>query len=196
MRTVVATIVGVLAVQVLVFGAFIYSGMYNVAAMDKHWSLTYGILEAARVQSIRMHAAGLKPPDDLADHKRVVEGTSHFAGGCAMCHSGPGVEANEMAKTMYPTPPVLTNAARQWSPGELFWIVRNGIKMSGMAAAPDHSDEEIWSIVAFLNKLPSMTEQEYGNLVKESLEAGGGHKAHESSTSEECAPKHRAAGHC
>jgi mono/diheme cytochrome c family protein len=195
MKTVLATVVAVLAVQALVVAAFIYSGAYNVAATDQHWSLTHTILEAARVRSIKMHAAGLKPPDNLDDHKRVVEGTSHFAGGCAMCHSAPGVEPNEIAKAMYPSPPVLTNAATQWTPGELFWIVRNGIKMSGMPAAADHSDDEIWSIVAFLNKLGGMSEQDYGSLVKESIEAGGGHAAH-GGGSEDCAPKHRAAGHC
>jgi hypothetical protein len=59
-----------------------------------------------------------------------------------------------------------------------------------MSAWPGHSDNEIWDIVAFLNKLPNMGEQDYGNLVKDSLDVGG-HKAH----SEDCAPQHRAAGY-
>jgi mono/diheme cytochrome c family protein len=111
-----------------------------------------------------------------------------------MCHSAPGVETSELAKGMYPAPPVLTHTSKQWSPGELFWIIRNGIKMSGMPAWPDHSDDDIWSIVAFLQKLPGMSEQDYGNLIKESMAAGG--HAHGGPGSTDCAPQHRAAGHC
>ena len=97
---------------------------------------------------------------------------------------------------MYPKPPALTASAKQWSPGELFWIIRNGIKMSGMPAWPDHRDDDIWSIIAFLQKLPNMSEQDYGKLVKESMEAGGHRTPAGPETGAECAPKHRAAGHC
>src|SRR5262249_16029481 len=103
-------------------------------------------------------------------------------------------EPGEMANGMHPSPPILTSAAKQWVPGELFWIIRNGIKMTGMPAWPEHSDENIWDIVAFLNKLPNMGEQDYGNLRKESMKAGG-HKTHGGPSGEECAPHHRAAGH-
>jgi mono/diheme cytochrome c family protein len=194
MKTVVATTIAVLVVQILAAIGFVYAGMFNVAATDPHWSLTHAVIDAVRVRSITVHAAAIKSPGDLGDHKRVVAGTSHFAEHCSLCHSAPGVEPGEMAKGMHPSPPILTSAAKQWAPGDLFWIVRNGIKMSGMPAWPDHSDEDIWDIIAFLNKLPSMSEQDYGNLVKESMEAGG-HKAH-GGPSEECAPQHHAAGHC
>jgi len=191
MKTVIATVISVLIVQILAALGIIYSGIFNVAATDPHWSVTHDIMEIARRRSIRVHAAGISPPANLGDHKRVVGGTSHFAEHCASCHSAPGVEPGEMAKGMYPPPPTLINAARQWAPGELFWIVRNGIKMSGMSAWPGHSDEDLWDIVAFLHKLSRMSEQEYGELIKESMEAGG-HKVH----GEDCAPEHRAAGHC
>jgi mono/diheme cytochrome c family protein len=191
---ILVTLVVALPAQVLAAIAFVYSGVFNVAATDPHWSFTHAVLETARVRSIKAHSAGIRPPDDLVDHKRVVTGTSHFAEHCSSCHSAPGVETGEMAKGMYPTPPALTGSARQWSARELFWIIRNGIKMSGMPAWPEHSDEDIWSIVAFLNKLPAMSEEDYGNLIKEAI-AAGGHKTHGTPT-EECAPKHREAGHC
>jgi mono/diheme cytochrome c family protein len=196
MKAIVGTVVAVLLVQL--FGAivFIYSGMFNVAANEPHWSVTHAILETVRVRSIKLQAAAIKPPDNLAEHRMVVAGTAHFAEHCSSCHTAPGVEASELAKGMYPKPPVLTTSAKQWSPGELFWIIRHGIKMSGMPAWPDHSDEDIWNIIAFLGKLPNMTEQDYGGLVKESMEAGG-HATHGGTgAGAECAPQHRAAGHC
>jgi len=191
MKTVIQTVIAVLIVQVLAAVGFVYSGMFNVAATDPHWSLTHAIMETARERSIKTHAAGIHPPDNLGDHKRVVDGTSHFAEHCSSCHAAPGVEPGEMARGMYPSPPRLTNAVKQWVPRELFWIIRNGIKMSGMSAWPSHSDDDIWDIIAFLHKLPNMSEQDYGELIKESMEAGG-HKVH----GDDCAPEHRAAGHC
>jgi mono/diheme cytochrome c family protein len=74
---------------------------------------------------------------------------------------------------MYPQPPVLTGSAKDWLQAELFWILRNGIKMSGMPSWPGLSDDDLWNIVAFLQKLPGMSEQDYGNLVKEAVAARG-----------------------
>ena len=163
--------------------------------IDFKYPLTILIYEFNQILGDR-YRKGVKPPADLTGHKRVVAGTSHFAEHCSSCHSAPGVVSGELAKGMYPQPPVLTDAASQWSSGERFWIIRNGIKMSGMPGWPDHSDEDIWNIVAFLGRLPAMTETDYGNLVKESLKAGG-HATHGGPPADqECAPEHRAAGHC
>ena len=196
MKAIIATVLVVLVVETAAAASLIYSGLFNVAATDPHWSLTYAILESTRVRSVKVQAAGLKVPDDLADHKRVVEGTSHFAEHCSACHSAPGVEAGDVAKGMYPRPPPLADAAKQWSPSQMFWIIRNGIKMSGMPAWPDHSDQDIWNIVAFLGQLPNLSEQGYGDLIKESIQSGG-HKPHGSEPADQgCAPEHHAAGHC
>lgn len=82
-----------------------------------------------------------------------------------------------MAEGMYPRPPKLTDAAVHWSPVELFWILKNGIRMSGMPAWGDHGDKDLWDIVAFLEQLPTLSEQNYGKLVRESM-AAGGHMMH------------------
>jgi Cytochrome C oxidase, cbb3-type, subunit III len=78
---------------------------------------------------------------------------------------------------MYPKPPTLTEAAKKWTPSELFWIVKHGIKMSGMPSWADHSDDDLWNAVAFLEKLPGMSEADYEKLVEES-KAAGGHTMH------------------
>ena len=79
MRTILATTLVILVVQVLGTAAAIYSGVFNVAATDAHWSLTQVVIDVARTRSIKARAAGIIPPVNLADHKRVVAGTSHFA---------------------------------------------------------------------------------------------------------------------
>ena len=87
----------------------------------------------------------------------------------------------DIGKGLYPTPPDLALAARRYTAAELFWIIKNGIKMTGMPAWSDHSDEEIWATVAFLQKLGNgMTEQQYGELIRasmtHSMPAGGHHR--------------------
>jgi mono/diheme cytochrome c family protein len=168
--------------------------VFNVAATDMHWPLTQSIIDIARVRSIKAHAPGIGPPANLDDHKRVVAGVSHFAEHCVSCHSAPGVQSGELANGMYPQPPVLTDSAKEWSAGELFWIIRNGIKMSGMPSWPGRSDDDLWDIVAFLQKLPRMSEQEYASLVKEGTPAGG--QTAPGRVPESCAPERRASGQC
>ena len=72
-------------------------------------------------------------------------------------------------------PRLPTTAASLYSPAELFSILKHGIKMTGMPAWSDHSDDELWATVAFLEKLPGMSEQDYAKLVMASIAHGGHH---------------------
>jgi mono/diheme cytochrome c family protein len=158
----------------------VYFGSYNVAASDPHWNLTQQILDAVKTRSIKAHASGITVPADLDKPDRLVIGVEHFAAHCAVCHGGPGVPKGDIGKGLYPAPPDLAAAAHRYTAPELFWIIKNGIKMTGMPSWADHSDDEIWATVAFLQKLGGgMTEQQYGELIRASmthtLPAGGHH---------------------
>jgi Cytochrome C oxidase, cbb3-type, subunit III len=85
------------------------------------------------------------------------------------------VPRGDIAKGLYPKPADLSQSARLYTSSELLWIVKNGIKMSGMPAWADHSDEELWGTVAFIEKLPGMSEADYARLVMESMKQGGRH---------------------
>ena len=106
---------------------------------------------------------------------------------CEECHGAPGVERSEMGKGLYPRGPKLLWAAKEDSPSELFWITKNGIKMTGMPAfGPTHSDEEIWAIVAFVKKLPGIDSAFYDELSRKWCERDMGgdidaecHRMHE-----------------
>jgi mono/diheme cytochrome c family protein len=155
---------------------FVASGVYDIAAATPHWSVTRWVMEQTRNRSIAMHAAGIKVPSGLDDPQKVLMGTEHFAAHCASCHGAPGVPRSEAAEGLYPQPPDLAHAPAHYTQAELFWIVRNGIKMTGMPAWSDHSDEELWATVAFIEKLPGMTEEDYGKLVMQSMKMGGRHQ--------------------
>ena len=89
-----------------------------------------------------------------------------------MCHGAPGVKPKPWV-VLTPDPPDLSTAVRKWTDAQLYWIVKHGIKMSGMPAfGPSHSEEELWGIVAFLRKLPGMAPEEYERLTGHQ---GGGH---------------------
>ena len=162
---------------ILIVGAagFIYSGAYNVAATEPHWGAVSRLLETVRVRSIKARAADIAAPANLDDQATLVMGTNHFAAHCAMCHSAPGVPKGDIAHGLYPAPPDLKAAAQFYTPGELFWIVKNGLKMTGMPSWKDHSDEELWSTVAFIRKLPTMTEEDYAKLIMATMSGDGGH---------------------
>jgi mono/diheme cytochrome c family protein len=127
------------------------------------------------MRMVKAHAAGIALPAALDDPAKLVIGTEHFAVHCAICHGGPGVPPGDIAHGLYPPPPDLARAASRYTPGELFWIIKNGIKSTGMPSWSDHSDEEIWATVAFLEKLPGLDEPAYAKLVMQSIAAGGHH---------------------
>jgi mono/diheme cytochrome c family protein len=175
MRTVLATLAISFAIVLIGGAVFVYSGVYDIGATTPHWPITHWVMETARVRSIKAHAAGISAPPGLDDPAKLLIGTEHFAAHCAVCHGAPGVPKGDIAQGLYPQPPDLAVTASGYSEGELFWIVKRGIKMTGMPAWIDHSDEELWAIVAFIKELPGMSEQDYARLVMASMAHGGHH---------------------
>ena len=174
MRILASLLIAVLVV-VLGASASIYAGIYDVAATEPHWPPTTWLLETARTRSIKAHAAGIQVPPGLDDPAKVLIGVDHYAAHCAVCHGAPGVLKGAIAQGLYPPPPDLAKTASRFTPAELFWIVKHGVKMTGMPGWSDHSDDELWATIAFVKKLPGMSEEEYGKLLMASMAQGGHH---------------------
>ena len=171
---IVAILVGVGAIAL----GWAYSGQYNVAADAPHWDVTTRALATIREHSIAARAGGLTVPN-LADPALIALGAEHYAGMCTGCHLAPGVGDNEMRQGLYPKPPNLT-VKRDRSPAESFWIIKHGLKMSGMPAwGVTHDDEAIWGLVAFLQQLPTMDAVAYSAFTRDVGEADHDHGAHE-----------------
>ena len=138
------------------------SGAYSVAASRGHWEITRQILEFAMKRSIATHSWFAPRPPPLDDSDLVQLGAGHFLRGCAPCHSAPGEPKSPIVEQMLPSPPQLHLTALAWSDVELFWIVKHGIKYTGMPAWPGQArDDEVWAMVAFLRRLPKMSVDEY-----------------------------------
>jgi hypothetical protein len=179
MRTAIATLAVAFALVLICGLAFIFSGFYHIEANAPHWGVTHWFLETIRDHSIKAHAAGIEVPPGLDDPAELQIGVAHFAAHCAVCHGAPGVPKGDIAHGLYPQPPDLTHASSHYTPAELFWILKHGIKMTGMPSWSDHSDDELWATVAFIEKLPGMSEQDYARLVMASM-GHGGHHQHDS----------------
>jgi mono/diheme cytochrome c family protein len=162
---------GMVALVLAIAIACINTGAYNVAADVPHWSLTQSILERVRTRSIARRSAGIEAPA-LDDAALVTSGAGNYDAMCAGCHLKPGVESTEMSRGLSPAPPSLVERSPA-KPAKDFWVIKRGIKMTGMPAwGKSMDDRYIWGLVAFVNELPGMTSDRYRELVLTS----GGHQ--------------------
>ncbi len=146
--------------------AFVSLGGVDVAASDPHSRPTYWLLHYAFNRSVSMRSSGIEPPADLKAPSRVALGAQQFHLECSNCHGGPGLGQSPVALSMTPRPQHLPAVVGQFTDPELFWIVKHGVKFSAMPSWPTQTrDDEVWSMVAFLRKLPTMTPQEYLGFV-------------------------------
>ena len=144
----------------------LYSGIIDVGATNPHNAFTQWLLGTAMDSSVRAHARGIEAPP-LEDPRLVMNGFRHYREMCVGCHLAPGITSSEIRKGLMPEAPALQEAVEEWTPAELFWVVKHGVKMTGMPAwGPTHSDEDIWAMVAFLEKLPHMSAQQYEDMDK------------------------------
>lgn len=167
MRTSLTLLVFV-AVLVVAAGLFIWSGAFNIAATKPHYVVTRWLLATVREQSIAAHSEKIEPPP-LTDSNLVQAGFRYYHAMCVMCHGAPGRDPSEIRQGLNPPPPKLDAEELQarYSDAQLYWIVKNGIRMTGMPAfGPTHTEEELWSIVAFLRRLPKVKPAEYGAMVE------------------------------
>lgn len=166
-------LIWLLAGAVLAIGGltlYLVSGGYEVGADVPHWPFTARVLETARERSIEQRSGELVVPD-LGDESLIRAGAGNYDAMCAGCHLRPGVAETELSAGLNPAPPDLTRPPPD-DPAEAFWTIKHGIRLSGMPAWGKHmEDEYIWGVVAFLRRLPAMTQEEYRALV----EASGGH---------------------
>ena len=162
--TIVATVAGIAAVAAGAALFVIYTGIYNVAATEEHTSLARWAMETTFHNSVARRADEVAAPDGFPD-ELIDAGAAEYAATCERCHGGPGAERAEWASGIRPRPPYLAEAAAHWSPQEVFWIVKHGVKMTGMPAfGPTHGDDELWSLAAFVTELPAMTPERYARL--------------------------------
>jgi mono/diheme cytochrome c family protein len=156
--------IGLLAVVIAIAGAaFFFGGFYNVAALEPDNKIVVWVLSRVRAASIERRAP-LASPVTIDDPALIKAGARAFATrGCVTCHGAPGADWAKFSEGIQPEAADLNEIAKTRSVGEIFWVVKNGINMTGMPsfARVKVDDSEIWTIAAFVKKLPAISPEDY-----------------------------------
>jgi mono/diheme cytochrome c family protein len=141
--------------------AFVKSGIYDVGASRRHTMFTQWITHDTMIHSVRRHATGITPPP-WTSAQQLLAGYCAYETHCVACHGAAAVARQQWVNGMEPQPPYLLDVTRDFTPPQLFWIARNGIKMTGMPAwGESMSDRQIWNVVAWLEASKNLPPQTY-----------------------------------
>lgn len=166
MKRYLAAGVGLASLLIVIVAAWLFSGVYDIAADQPHWTLTSKFIDTLRDRSIDARAKTVAIPSNLGDARVVKSGAGQFAAMCSSCHTAPGEQASDLNQGLYPRPTDFTKV--QAEPARSFWVIKHGIKMSGMPAwGGSHDDEMVWALVGFLQKMPSISAEQYQSLIKD-----------------------------
>lgn len=136
---------GTVLAAVLAAGGFLVaaSGIVPIKASSGHWAITAWFLNFSSERSVSTHTIGMSAPP-LDDPGLVLRGAGHYETACRPCHGSPVLPQPRVARGMTPPPPYLPPAIPRWEPEELFYIVKHGIKFTGMPAWPaQERDDEV-----------------------------------------------------
>jgi mono/diheme cytochrome c family protein len=156
--------IGALGIVVAIAaGVFFFGGFFNIAASEDDNPVVKWALIQVRTAAINRHASGTSPLK-LDDPAVIQNGARAFAkAGCANCHGAPGVEWAKFSEGLNPDPPDLKENAAGYEPANIFWVIKNGIRMTGMPSfgKAGVADNDIWQITAFIKALPKVSEADY-----------------------------------
>jgi mono/diheme cytochrome c family protein len=153
--------IGLAVIAPLGVFAFVKSGVYDVAASRRHTKFTEWITHETMIHSVRRHAAHVTAPP-WTSAAQLVGGFCAYETHCVACHGAAGVARQQWVSGLEPQPPYLLDVTERFTPGQLFWIAKNGIKMTGMPAWGDSmTDRQIWNVVAWLEASRNLPPQTY-----------------------------------
>ena len=167
MRFLLGVVFGILLVAAGA-AAIVYTGSFNTSAEDPPSRMEKRIATYALNRSVARRAPDRKNPLP-ATPENLRGGLAHFRENCLVCHGAPGVDPGEIGQGLNPGAPDLTLPRVQArTDGQLYWLVDEGIRMTGMPAfGPTHKENELGQIVGFLRHLPEITDQEKAQLQRE-----------------------------
>ncbi len=155
---------------------FVQSGIFNVAATVEDGPVITWLLHTTMEKSVERRAQNIEVPD-INNNEMILAGLSDYVDMCAQCHGEPDKKPGTLTQGLNPAPPDLKHLTKAGTAAEMFWIINNGIRMTGMPAfGKTHQAGEIWPVVSFLQSAKAISNDEYSRMKKEA-EAYGHHKA-------------------
>lgn len=159
---------------------FIYSGIYDVSALQPDNPIVSWALHTTSDQSVDARLGDIVVPPGLDTPEVIQSGGRLFVQNCVVCHGGPGLKPTDIAQGLNPSPPNLFKAGREPWMEEMFRFIKYGVKMTAMPGfGKTHTDAQIWSLAAFLRKAPGMSPEDFAaqttiNGAKPPVEKSGG----------------------
>lgn len=152
------------AVVIVVIASVVHNGLSARAAPT---ALETMMARSARHLAMPAAAQALKNPVP-ASAENLRDARLHFADHCAICHGNDGSGDTMMGHGLYPKPPDLRLPATQkLSDGELFWVIENGVRFTGMPSFSNPGmQDDSWKLVLFIRHLPQLTEDERMEMEK------------------------------
>lgn len=146
--------------------SFMYSGLYDVTAATPRTRVVAWAVHQVYQHSMERDSAGIIVPADLEAAATVQNGAQLYSENCAMCHTAPGMPFTAVARGINPSAPILLAVKRKNHPNQMFWVIKNGVKMTGMGAfGKTMTDQQMWDLAAFLQKDRGISAQDYATLV-------------------------------
>ena len=168
MRSVLKAAAVLVAMGVVVAATgLIYLMNTGLSARDTPGALETALALRARNLTIGWHAKNIKNPTQSTP-EALTEGREHFADHCATCHANDGSGDTDFGRGMFPKPPDMRlSRTQQLTDGELFYIIENGVRFTGMPGfgsgnASAHSST--WPLVHFIRHLPRITAEELAEM--------------------------------
>ncbi len=163
-------VVGALALVGAAAGAITLTVMIRrgFSARDQPSAVEAMLARKFRLWAIPSGAKALANPVK-ATPETLAGARAHFADHCALCHANDGSGDSEIGRGLFPKSPDMRKSQTQdLSDGELYYIIENGIRLSGMPAwgTAGHEDHESWGLVAFIRHLPKLTPDEIKEMEK------------------------------
>ncbi len=174
MKTLITLLIAAATVAI---GTIVYalSGLHDVSASSPHGGVISWLLSTTSHASVERRSSDIDVPD-LSDATLARAGIKDFDAMCVACHGAPGREPEAVGQGLNPPAPDLAESAAHMQPAELFWVTKNGLKMTGMPAwGATHDDDALWPVVAFITTLGDLDADGYQALLASA--AGMGHHA-------------------
>lgn len=177
MRKVIITVIStVVVIAALIGGLVMYIRGTGFSAREQPSWMEKVMAQNARKIATPADAKSLKNPRQQQTEDMIAEADEHFVEHCGMCHGIDGRGDTLIGKNLYPKVPDMSAAAdtQQLGDGELYYIIYNGIRLTGMPAwGSEDKPEAIWDLVSLIRRLPKLSPEELQRLQKAAREAGG-----------------------
>lgn len=179
-----------LFIAALLIGAsallLVTSGGFPVAATTPEPPWVRNLIHSVYDSAVTRGARDIARPADLGGEDQILRGARSFQAMCSICHTPPGAATSVQAAGMNPSPPQLTELLVERTPAEAYWVITNGVRMTGMPAfGPTHEPEQLWELVAFLRDERSRTGTGYAELLARAQQRLGADDGHDHSHGED-----------